>query len=663
MTPSTRSRTAPPRTVLTRTALLPTALGVALLASVAGAVAPLPHDGSSAAEDAAALTSPATPRAPLPGSTPAWTADAAAAVPADRPVSVRLLLPRHSSSPTGASDPGAAAGAALDPAVAAWLSTSGLEPLHADDGGAGAPSAVATLAVSGTAAAFERAFGTPLVSTEHDGTAVVRPAGTVSVPRSVAGQVLDVAGTVQAPTYRALHTAGNGSTATDPLPAPTPSAPGSSRGLRPMTVTTADTCARYWGETVSDRWPAGLRFEKRSNWICGYTPQDLRAIHAVPDDQTGRGARIGIVAAYDDPAVEQNTNDYFTQVGAAPLHPGQYVHHAPTDPDTAVCGGPETWTDEQHLDVQAVHAVAPDASIVYWGARSCYSVDLFDTILQAATSGQIDALSLSFGSTEELDTAADRELLNRALVEAAARGVSVFAASGNDGDYSAAGDHPETDVTSPASSPWVTAVGGLSIGLRRDGAIGAIAGWATTPYFARNGGLIPPGFDSGTGGGPSALYAAPTWQLRAAGIGTAGTGPTARHVPDVSSLGDPSTGFTVRTTTPDGPEYRSLGGTSLATPVVTSLVATAKASAHLRIGLATPWLYALQGTDAVRDVVPQSAAVWSIHPVDRGQTFPETVYAWDRKPQSLQSGPGWDALSGVGMPTGEAFFRLFGATR
>jgi subtilase family serine protease len=181
-----------------------------------------------------------------------------------------------------------------------------------------------------------------------------------------------------------------------------------------------------------------------------------------------------------------------------------------------------------------------------------------------------------------------------------------------------------------------------------------VAGWATKPHFARNGGVIPPGFDSGSGGGASANYARPSWQ-QSTGV----TGST-RLVPDISSLGDPTSGFTVYSGSGADARYRSVGGTSLATPVVASLVAISKAHTGKRIGLATPWLYKLQGTSAIRDVVPTSAGVWSSQPVSSGQTWPETIYAWDASPQSLKTSRGWDPVSGIGMPTGKAFLDGFG---
>jgi subtilase family serine protease len=492
---------------------------------------------------------------------------------------------------------------------------------------------VGVVEVAGSSAALGRAFGLTLREAQVSGTDLVVPDRAASVPARFADVVEGVAGLVATPSV--------------PMSTATPAA----------AVEASNECAPYWGERISAQWPSQIKAAARSNRLCGYGPSDLRALYRVPSDIVGTGARIGIVGTYDDPTVRANSDAHFTAAGLTGFAEGQYVVHGTTEDDTA-CGDREGWSNEQHLDVEAVHALAPKAKVVYWASPTCYTHDIFTTVLDAATSGEVDVLSLSLGSREELGTADDRELLNRAVVQAAARGVSVFAAAGNDGDYSDDGDHQEIDVTSPASSPYVTAVGGLSIGMRRDGSYAAIGGWASTPSFARNGGVIPPGFAGGGGGGASAVYAQPSWQRGV--VGADGETAGARMLPDVAAQADPMTGFSTRVQGAAGPYDQTFGGTSLATPTVATLVAMAKARSGLRIGVATPWLYRLAGSAALRDITPPNAAVFSATPIGAGQTWPETVVTWDRRPQSLGSADGWDDLTGLGMPQGQAFFDAFG---
>ncbi|OUE20529.1 Pseudomonalisin precursor [Clavibacter michiganensis] len=619
--------------------------GVVALAAVAALVASaLVGTGSaSAVADPAAARAAAGLRA-LDGSAPSWPAAASPArigdAPADATVAFTVLL-----------DPARPDAA---PAVAAWLRDRGLEV------GDARPE-VGALPVSGTLALASRAFDTGFALFRVDGREVVAPERTLAVPAAL-DAVRGVAGTVQGdvlmPTDAEADDArapGDAEATADASPVPAP-IPGQASGGSPASSADDGTCAAWWGQRLTDAWPASVDVAHRSNSLCGYGPAQLRRVDDVPAEDRGAGATIAIVAAYDDPDTRADTDTYSRAVGEPAFAAGQYRDHPSASPRTGICGGPTAWTDEQHLDVQAVHAMAPDAAVSYWGADDCTSTSLYTRILDAAEDGP-DVISLSFGAMEGLDTADDRELLNRVLVEAAARDVSVFASTGNDGDYSGVGDHGGTaTVASPASSPYVTAVGATSTGLAEDGSIAVEAGWETETRFARNGALIPPGFAFGAGGGQSAVYARPTWQ--ADRLAVAGTG---RLLPDVASLGDPDTGFITYGPHKGRTEYAAHGGTSLATPMVASMVAISKAVTGRRFGLASPALYALMGTGALRDVQPASAATWSPTGPSAGALWPETLYMWDTGRQGLRSAPGWDDVTGAGVPAGRAFIEGLGA--
>ncbi|RDH94921.1 pro-kumamolisin-like protein [Curtobacterium sp. AG1037] len=564
---------------------------------------------------------PDAPLRPLAGSVPHWPAGVQRTGTARTgSVSFSVLLA-----------PDRLAGA---PSIRGWLQDHGL---HA----APVRPAAASIPVEGPVDQVADAFHTTFARYRTaQGTVVTAPERPLSVPRELAA-VTGIAGVVVADTIR-----------------PTEVARGTSPTVRGHVLADDGTCAAYWGEKVTTDWPASVVVDHRSNALCGYGPAQLREVHHLPADVTGRGARIAIVAAFDDPDVEQDTDTYARATGTQPFTAGQYRNHAPDAPDVDRCGGPEAWTEEQHLDVQAVHAMAPDAIVDYWGAADCGTTAMYSRILDVVEDGHADVISLSFGSTEQLDTADDRALLNRVLVEAASLGISVFASSGNDGDYSDAGDHGAgASVASPASSPYVTAVGGTSTGLAADGSVAVEAGWETQTRFARNGAVIPPGFAYGAGGGESGTSARPTWQRD--DIRRGGTG---RLVPDVASIADPDTGFVTYGPHHGRTEYAAHGGTSLATPMVASMVAMSKAVTGRRIGLASPALFALRGTAALRDVRPTSAATWSPRGPDAGALWPETIAMWDTRPQSLQSGPGWDDVTGLGVPDGRAFIEQFGAT-
>lgn len=625
-----RDRSRPPRARSAAAATCALAL-VAVAALVASTLAGSGSGSPSRDADPAAAPAAAGLRA-LDGSAPSWPADTAAVrvgdAPPDSTVALTVLL-----------DPARSDAA---PAVAAWLRGRGLDV--GDVRGE-----VAALPVSGELDLASRAFGTGFARFRVGGREVVAPERPLAVPAAL-DAVHGVAGTVQGDVLMPTDAEGG---APSPVPAPIP---GQASGGSPASSADDGTCASWWGQRLTDAWPASVEVGHRSNALCGYGPAQLRRVDDVPAEDRGAGATIAVVAAYDDPDTKADTDTYSRAVGEPAFTAGQYRDHPSAAPRTGSCGGPTAWTDEQHLDVQAVHAMAPEAAVSYWGADDCTSTSLYTRILDAAEDGP-DVISLSFGAMEGLDTADDRELLNRVIVEAAARDVSVFASTGNDGDYSGVGDHGgSATVASPASSPYVTAVGATSTGLAEDGSIAVEAGWETETRFARNGALIPPGFAFGAGGGQSAEYARPTWQ--ADRLAVAGTG---RLLPDVASLGDPDTGFITYGPHKGRTEYAAHGGTSLATPMVASMVAISKAVTGRRFGLASPALYALMGTSALRDVRPASAAMWSPRGPSAGALWPETLFLWDTGRQGLRSAPGWDDVTGAGVPAGRAFVDGLGA--
>ena len=136
----------------------------------------------------------------------------------------------------------------------------------------------------------------------------------------------------------------------------------------------------------------------------------------------------------------------------------------------------------------------------------------------------------------------------------------------------------------PATLPSVVAVGGTSLQLNSDGTRASETVWnGNGPGDAV--GLSRRRAKGATGGGCSTLFTAPLWQQSAPGFAAAGCG-TKRLAADVAAVGDPDTGFDVFDTYNCGPECKAygigsgsgwvtLGGTSLSTPLISSLYALA----------------------------------------------------------------------------------------
>ncbi len=232
------------------------------------------------------------------------------------------------------------------------------------------------------------------------------------------------------------------------------------------------------------------------------------------------------------------------------------------DPNVIVTGpdpGVTTPTDQQEatLDVEWAGATAPGATIDLVIAGSTSSTNGVDLAAAYAIDNQIaPILSYTYGSCEQLLTTSGNAFYNTLWQQAAAEGITVLVATGDNG--SAACDAPGTSATlgksvnGAASTPFNLAVGGTQF---------SDTGKESTYWSATNSanyasalGYIPeavwnescdgsqtPGptncifFPGGnfstlaTGGGASTVYPKPVWQT---GSGVPADG--FRDIPDVS---------------------------------------------------------------------------------------------------------------------------------
>jgi len=268
------------------------------------------------------------------------------------------------------------------------------------------------------------------------------------------------------------------------------------------------------------------------------------------------------------------------------------------------------------LDIEVAGAVAPDArQVVYFAPNSDRGfVDALTTAIHASPTPTV--VSISWGQSENSWTGQARSALDQAIADAAALGVTVCVAAGDNGSSDGASDGKDhTDF--PASSPHALACGGTS--LRADPAAGTItseAVWNDGP----GGGA--------TGGGLSDSFGVPSWQA-AAGVGTRPDGGTGRGVPDVAGNADPATGYQVLI---DG-KQTVVGGTSAVAPLWAALICRLAQATGTRFGLLQPLLYA--GVSA-------GTAATGFRDITTGSNG------------SYAAGPGWDACTGLGSPDGTA---------
>ncbi|HET9632127.1 MAG TPA: S53 family peptidase [Terrabacter sp.] len=358
-----------------------------------------------------------------------------------------------------------------------------------------------------------------------------------------------------------------------------------------------------------------------------YTPALIRKAYDIPDGWTGKGQRIVIVDAYGSPTVRQDLDIFSQTFGLPKADLNVYYPGGKPQTSTAHQGQPLGWAGETSLDVQWAHAIAPDATINLVVAPNNYGNALNVAVRYAVDHDLGDVLSMSYGSDEAAIKGAGNNLQlqqSHANFEAAAaKGISVFASSGDDG---ASNGGPRLAAGYPASDPLVTAVGGTNLFASDTGAYQGETVWGDQASCAQH---QPFGCTLGpigaTGGAPSAIFAAPSYQ---AGV----TGSAMRTTSDVSYNASVYTsvfvyvGFNAKAS--DNGFY-FYGGTSSGSPQWAAIGALADQQAGHRLGQLNPALYAI-GTGATHAL--------AFHDVTSGNN------AWD--------GPGLDARAGYDDPTG-----------
>ncbi|MFJ8633666.1 protease pro-enzyme activation domain-containing protein [Streptomyces sp. NPDC093568] len=502
------------------------------------------------------------------------------------------------------------------------------------------------VAVTGEVAAAEKAFGTQLHNYTKGARTYRAPTTTASVPDGLKDAVLTVTGLDNAP-HLASHK--------DRLPPPE------------TVFRNAGPFSSYHGSNVASALPDAYG-TKIPYAVKGYTGRQLRAAYGA-GKRTGQGVRIAITDAYASPTIAFDAATYAGRNGDAAWKSGQLHQVLPAKyTRTKECSA-AGWYGEETLDVEAAHAVAPGAQITYVGAASCYDEDLLDSLGKIVDNHLADIVSNSWGETEDAQTPDLAAAYDQVFQFGAVEGIGFYYSSGDDGDEVASSGTKQVDI--PASSAWVTAVGGTSLAVGKGDKYLWETGWgtrkATLSADGRSWTDFPGAFTSGAGGGTSRTVAEPYWQKGVVpdALAKANSADGNRVVPDIAAIADPNTGFLVgqTQTLPDGrtqayDEYR-LGGTSLAAPVVAAVQALAQEAAGGRpLGFANPAIYARYGSKAYHDVTDNPtgsglavARVDFVNGYDATDGLSTSVRSLG-KDSSLSAVKGYDDVTGVGTPAG-----------
>jgi subtilase family serine protease len=380
----------------------------------------------------------------------------------------------------------------------------------------------------------------------------------------------------------------------------------------------ARPCSKYYGQKTAGPQPK-YHGHHQKDAICGYTPSQIRSAYRITATHLrGQGVTVGIVDSYASPTIVADANTYSKRHGLPTLKAGQLVQHTDgdlTNPPEVDPGGlgvsdPQGWAGEETLDVEAVHTVAPHAGIDYFAALTPVGPGLYVALDNAVESGKVQVVSNSYGSSGDADPS-DKSEVDMITNEAAAEGVTIDFSSGDDGDETDPSADGARTADFPATSTGVTAVGGTTLEVNKQGHRAAETYWGVYRDTKSHGkwDLSTKALYGAGGGGVSTSYAEPSWQrgVVPSNLATYGGVPAGRVEPDVSMVADSTTGFLMgQTMTPkSGPahysEYR-IGGTSLSCPLFSGLVAlAAEKNHHKGIGLITPTLYKDSRTAAGRE--------------------------------------------------------------
>ena len=522
----------------------------------------------------------AGPRTPLPGSVPSWAtaANRVDATAGTQQVDFRVYLPWRGGDAAAdyalsASTPGSAdAGKFLTPqqfrdrfspspkdvsAVSSWLKSQGFAVGHT-------PSNRHYVEATGTVTQAAAAFATSFAEYRYAGATLRAPEQALSVPSTL-------------PAVAAVVGLDESSALMKPLASPAAAPPAAFVNAPPL--------SSFWGELTIGNTPTpdGTTLPASPDYAWaprGYAGAQLQGAYGMADaiagGNDGDGVTVAVIDAYASPTIVQDVDEYSSLHGLPSIHglfrqvvaPGTFIR--PQNP----AQDPEGWSGEETLDIEAVHTMAPGASIVYVGAANNYQ-DLDAALNHVVDQHLADIVTNSYGFSTEALPPGYIKPYNDTMIQAAAEGISLLFSSGDNGDETngVAGARPTPDW--PASSPWVTAAGGTSLGVDQANSRVFELGWETRRQSLEDGEWAPSTWLYGSGGGTSRLFAQPGYQAGVVpgSIATTYGGAAMRVVPDVSALGDPNTGMLVGQTQtfPDGSvkysEFR-IGGTSLSSPLL-----------------------------------------------------------------------------------------------
>jgi kumamolisin len=363
---------------------------------------------------------------------------------------------------------------------------------------------------------------------------------------------------------------------------------------------------------------APARPEAASAAAVPLTAVQVAELYQFPPGTDGTGQTIAIIELGGG-YTTSDLNTYFSGLGlSAPSVSAVSVDGAQNSPGQQADA-------EVELDIEVAGAVAPKASqLVYFTPNTDQGfTDAISDAVHAWPTPTV--ISISWGQSEDQWSAQSRTAMDSAIADAAALGVTVCVAAGDNGSGDGATDG-SVHCNFPASSPHALACGGT----RLEGSSQTI-----TAEVVWNDAAYGGGGNGATGGGISDVFPLPSWQANA-GVPAPAGGSGGRSVPDVAGNADPVTGYPIVS---DG-QQTAVGGTSAVAPLYAGLIARLAQGTGKKFGLLQPLIYA---------GVQPGADVPGFNDITQGNNG------------AYSAGPGWDPCTGLGSPNGQALLKRLGS--
>jgi kumamolisin len=261
------------------------------------------------------------------------------------------------------------------------------------------------------------------------------------------------------------------------------------------------------------------------------------------------------------------------------------------------------------LDIEVAGAVATGARIMVYFAQNT-DKGFLDAITMALhdKKNKPSVISISWGASESQWSAQAMQNYNQTFMSAAALGVTIAVAAGDNGSSDGQTDG-KAHVDFPASSPYVLACGGTRLEKNKETVWNDGDGWAT-------------------GGGISDVFDIPDYQKKISLPDSVNEKQhKGRGMPDIAANADSETGYNVLV---DG-QWSVIGGTSAVAPLMAGLVALINQKLKRPVGFINPKLYTAKST-VFKDITQGN-----------NNTAKAGGYAAKK---------GWDACTGLGVPLG-----------